>query len=60
MAEAGLEIALEKITDTAAIMGYGVMPTPGVVVDGVVVHFGGVPGPEQARASRKRRQSELT
>jgi len=49
-AEAGVEIELEKVTDIAAIMGYGVMSTPGVVVDGVVVHSGGVPGPDQARA----------
>ncbi|MFW5724101.1 MAG: thioredoxin family protein, partial [Halochromatium sp.] len=41
---------LEKVTDIAQIMGYGVMSTPGVVVDGVVVHSGGVPGPDQARA----------
>jgi predicted thioredoxin/glutaredoxin len=25
------------------IMGYGVMSTPGVVIDGKVVHAGGVP-----------------
>ncbi|NBC46955.1 MAG: thioredoxin family protein [Gammaproteobacteria bacterium] len=48
--EADVEIALEKVTDIAQIMGYGVMSTPGVVVDGVVVHSGGVPGPDQARA----------
>lgn len=36
-------IELEKITDMAAILGYGVMTTPGVVVDGKVVHAGGVP-----------------
>lgn len=48
-AEAGVEIELEKVTDIVTIMGYGVMSTPGVVVDGVVVHAGGVPGPDQAR-----------
>lgn len=36
-------IELEKVTDMAAILGYGVMSTPGVVVDGKVVHAGGVP-----------------
>lgn len=36
-------IELEKIEDIAAIMGYGVMSTPGVVIDGTVVHAGGVP-----------------
>jgi small redox-active disulfide protein 2 len=36
-------IALEKVEDLPSIMGYGVMSTPGVVIDGVVVHAGGVP-----------------
>ncbi|MFZ5483368.1 MAG: thioredoxin family protein [Pseudomonadota bacterium] len=39
----GVAIELEKVTDMAAILGYGVMSTPGVVVDGQVVHSGGVP-----------------
>lgn len=39
----GAAISLEKIEDMAAIVGYGVMSTPGVVVDGKVVHAGGVP-----------------
>lgn len=42
--EKGVAIELEKIEDIQAIMGYGVMSTPGVVVDGKVVHAGGVPG----------------
>jgi len=36
-------VKLEKIEDLQAIMGYGVMSTPGVVIDGRVVHAGGVP-----------------
>ena len=39
----GAAIELEKVTDMAAILGYGVMSTPGVVIDGKVVHAGGVP-----------------
>lgn len=39
----GVEIALEKVESLPAIMAYGVMSTPGVVIDGVVVHAGGVP-----------------
>lgn len=39
----GAEVELEKVEDIAAIMGYGVMSTPGVVIDGQVVHAGGVP-----------------
>jgi len=41
----GVEIEIEKVTDVAAIMGFGVMSTPGVVIDGKVVHAGGIPGP---------------
>ena len=41
--EKGIEVRLEKITDTARIAGFGVMSTPGVVVDGKVVHSGSVP-----------------
>ncbi|MBN2887509.1 MAG: thioredoxin family protein [Chromatiaceae bacterium] len=48
--EAGVEIVLEKVTDMAEILGYGVMSTPGVVLDGQVVHAGGIPAPDQARA----------
>jgi small redox-active disulfide protein 2 len=47
--EAGVEIELEKVTDLAQIMSFGVMSTPGVVIDGKVVHSGGVPGPDQIR-----------
>jgi small redox-active disulfide protein 2 len=47
--QAGVEIELEKVTEMAQIMGYGVMSTPGVVVDGKVVHAGGLPGPDQVR-----------
>jgi small redox-active disulfide protein 2 len=45
--ERGAEIVLEKVEDMAAIIGYGVMSTPGVVVDGKVVHAGGVPNREK-------------
>jgi len=47
--QAGVEIEIEKITDIAEIMSYGVMSTPGVIVDGNLVHAGGLPGPEQIR-----------
>jgi len=48
--EAGVEIELEKVTNIAEIMAFGVMSTPGVVVDGKLVHSGGIPGPESVRA----------
>ena len=42
-ASKGVAIQLEKVDDLPSIIGYGVMSTPGVVIDGVVVHAGGVP-----------------
>lgn len=41
--EKGIEVQLEKVEDIQTIMSYGVMSTPGVVLDGKVVHAGGVP-----------------
>ncbi|MCC6719124.1 MAG: thioredoxin family protein [Acetobacteraceae bacterium] len=42
----GVAVAIEKVTDYAAIAGYGIASTPGVVIDGKVVHAGGLPKPE--------------
>ena len=41
--EKGVRVTLEKVEDLRQIMSYGVMSTPGVVIDGKVVHAGGVP-----------------
>ncbi len=41
--EHDIAIALEKVEDMAKIMSYGVMSTPGVVINGKVVHAGGIP-----------------
>ncbi|MEO8016013.1 MAG: thioredoxin family protein [Polaromonas sp.] len=43
----GVAIELEKVQELRDIMGYGVMSTPGVVIDGKVVHAGGVPSREK-------------
>lgn len=39
----GIKISLQKVEDMAEIMAYGVMSTPGVVVDGKIAHAGGIP-----------------
>ncbi|MDP2771029.1 MAG: thioredoxin family protein [Giesbergeria sp.] len=39
----GVAVTLEKVEEMRDIAGYGVMRTPGVVIDGKVVHAGGVP-----------------
>ena len=40
----GVSVTLGKVDQPRDIAGYGVMSTPGVVIDGKVVHAGGVPG----------------
>jgi small redox-active disulfide protein 2 len=42
-AKLGVDVTVEKVTDYAAIAGYGIASTPGIVVDGKVVHAGGLP-----------------
>jgi len=42
-AKLGVDVTVEKITDYEAIAKFGVMSTPGVVIDGKVVHAGGLP-----------------
>jgi small redox-active disulfide protein 2 len=42
----GIGITLEKVTDYAAIASFGIAATPGVVIDGRVVHAGGLPKAE--------------
>lgn len=49
----GIAIQLKKVESIVDILGYGVMTTPGVVIDGMVVHAGGVP-------DRKKIDSWLT
>jgi small redox-active disulfide protein 2 len=39
----GIEVSIEKVTDYAEIAKFGIASTPGVVVDGKVVHAGGLP-----------------
>jgi small redox-active disulfide protein 2 len=42
----GLAVEIEKVTDYAEIAGFGVASTPGIVIDGKVVHAGGLPKAE--------------
>ena len=42
--ELGIDARIEKETDLATIMQFGVLSTPGVVIDGKLVHSGGIPG----------------
>lgn len=42
LAELGLEAEIEKVTDFAEIAKYGIMLTPGLVIDEKVVSYGKV------------------
>jgi small redox-active disulfide protein 2 len=46
----GLEYELEKVSDLKQIMGFGVMRTPALVVDGAVKVTGRVPSLEEIKA----------
>ena len=45
--ELAVAIELEKVEDYGKIAAAGVMSTPGVAVDGKVVHTGGIPPKER-------------
>lgn len=45
----GLDVAVEKVTDYAEIARYGILATPGIVIDGKVVHAGGLPKEEDLK-----------
>lgn len=47
--ELGLEYEIEKVSDIGAILGYGVMSTPALVVDGEVRLAGRVLSAEQLK-----------
>lgn len=39
----GIAVKIEKVTDYAEIAAFGIASTPGIVIDGKVVHAGGLP-----------------
>jgi small redox-active disulfide protein 2 len=47
--ELGVDFMLEKVTDINAILGFGVMLTPALVVDGTVKLSGRVPSVEELK-----------
>jgi small redox-active disulfide protein 2 len=49
IADLGIEATIEKVTDYPTILGYGVMSTPGLVVDEKVVLAGRVPNAAEVR-----------
>lgn len=49
-ADLGIDADFEKVTDPAEIASWGVMATPALVIDDVVVVSGRVPSPADVRA----------
>jgi small redox-active disulfide protein 2 len=47
--DAAVEFDLEKVTDMKKIMGYGIMSTPGLVVNGKVKSYGRIPSVMEIR-----------
>lgn len=45
--EFGAEVHLEKVEEIKEIISYGILSTPGVVIDGQVVHSGGIPSKDK-------------
>jgi len=43
----GIPIKIKKVEELRDIMSFGVMSTPGVVINGKVVHAGGIPSREK-------------
>ena len=55
LATLGVDATVEKVTDYAAIAGYGVLRTPGLVVDEEVVASGRVPKADEIAALLRTR-----
>ena len=47
VSEKGLSATVQKVTDIKEIVGYGVMRTPGLVVNGKVVASGRIPARDE-------------
>ncbi len=47
--ELGIELEIEKVTEVAKIMDFGVMSTPALAIDGKVVLAGHVPAYEKVK-----------
>jgi small redox-active disulfide protein 2 len=49
VARSGREAVVEKVSDIAKMVEYGILATPGLVIDGKVACTGRVPAPEEIK-----------
>ena len=49
VAQAGVEVSIEKVTNPSEMAPYGIRSTPAIVVDERVVHAGGIPTKEEVQ-----------
>ncbi len=49
-AKLGIDVTVEKVTGYAEIAKFGIVSTPGIIIDGKVVHAGGLPKQEALEA----------
>ena len=49
VAESGVDVAIEKITEISEMVPYGLMLSPAAVIDERVVHAGGIPTKQQVQ-----------
>ncbi|MDU5080295.1 thioredoxin family protein [Tissierella carlieri] len=49
-ADLGIEVEIEKVEDLITMMKYGIMTTPGIVVDEKVIMVGRVPKVEEFKS----------
>lgn len=52
--ELGVPVQITKITDEVEIIKNGVMTTPAVIIDGKIVHSGGIPSIESVQSWLKK------
>lgn len=50
VAENGIQATIEKVDDIMKIMEYGILRTPGLVIDGKVMFSGRVPSKEELKS----------
>lgn len=56
----GIDYTLEKVTDITAIMSFGVMMTPALVVDGKVRASGKIPSSDELRNILETESGEVS